>query len=150
MGWYPIGEGRLGEIVMAGPGKGIGSKMPMKDGVPGKGVTKPVKKMMKADGGKKKRQRKATESYKSYLYRVLKQVHPEIGISTRSMVILNSFMNDIFERVCVEAANLVKANKKNTLSAREMQTAVRLVLPGELSKHAVSEGTKAVTKFTSA
>ena len=31
--------------------------------------------------------------------------------------------------------------------ARAVQTAVRLVLPGELSKHAVSEGTKAVTKF---
>jgi len=29
------------------------------------------------------------------------------------------------------------------------QTAVRLILPGELAKHAVSEGTKAVTKFTS-
>ena len=28
--------------------------------------------------------------------------------------------------------------------------AVRLVLPGELAKHAVSEGTKAVTKFTQA
>ena len=28
--------------------------------------------------------------------------------------------------------------------------AVRLILPGELAKHAVSEGTKAVTKFTSA
>jgi histone H2B len=27
---------------------------------------------------------------------------------------------------------------------------VRLILPGELAKHAVSEGTKAVTKFTSA
>jgi histone H2B len=25
-----------------------------------------------------------------------------------------------------------------------------LILPGELAKHAVSEGTKAVTKFTSA
>jgi histone H2B len=26
---------------------------------------------------------------------------------------------------------------------------VRLLLPGELAKHAVSEGTKAVTKYTS-
>jgi histone H2B len=41
-------------------------------------------------------------------------------------------------------------NKKPTLTSREIQTAVRLVLPGELAKHAVSEGTKAVTKFTSA
>ncbi|KAG7225014.1 hypothetical protein INR49_014807 [Caranx melampygus] len=32
---------------------------------------------------------------------------------------------------------------------QEIQTAVRLLLPGELAKHAVSEGTKAVTKYTS-
>ena len=35
------------------------------------------------------------------------------------------------------------------LPSREIQTAVRLMLPGELAKHAVSEGTKAVTKYTS-
>ena len=45
---------------------------------------------------------------------------------------------------------LCRVNKKPTLTSREIQTAVRLVLPGELAKHAVSEGTKAVTKFTSA
>ena len=45
---------------------------------------------------------------------------------------------------------LARVNKKPTLTSREIQTAVRLVLPGELAKHAVSEGTKAVTKFTSA
>ncbi len=49
-----------------------------------------------------------------------------------------------------EAGNLARVNSKSTLSSREIQTAVRLVLPGELAKHAVSEGTKAVTKFTSA
>ncbi len=32
---------------------------------------------------------------------------------------------------------------------KEIQTSVRLLLPGELAKHAVSEGTKAVTKYTS-
>ncbi len=36
-----------------------------------------------------------------------------------------------------------------TLRPAVTQTAVRLILPGELAKHAVSEGTKAVTKFTS-
>ncbi|KAH8059833.1 hypothetical protein JL720_13762 [Aureococcus anophagefferens] len=44
---------------------------------------------------------------------------------------------------------LCRFSKKATLSSREIQTAVRLMLPGELSKHAVSEGTKAVTKFSS-
>ena len=49
-----------------------------------------------------------------------------------------------------ETANLARYNKKPTVTSREIQTAVRLILPGELAKHAVSEGTKAVTKFTSA
>ncbi|KAH0896300.1 hypothetical protein HID58_045868 [Brassica napus] len=48
-----------------------------------------------------------------------------------------------------EASKLARYNKKPTITSREIQTAVRLVLPGELAKHAVSEGTKAVTKFTS-
>ena len=74
----------------------------------------------------------------------------EVGVSKKGMSILNSFINDIFERVTGEAGKLARFNKKATLSSREVQTAVRLVLPGELAKHAVSEGTKAVTKFTSA
>jgi histone H2B len=81
---------------------------------------------------------------------VLKQVHPETGVSKKSMSVLNSFVSDVFDRVVTEAGKLVRYNKKATLSSREVQTAVRLVLPGELAKHAVSEGTKAVTKFTSA
>lgn len=53
------------------------------------------------------------------------------------------------ERIAGEAGRLCRYNKKSTLSSREVQTSVRLILPGELAKHAVSEGTKAVTKYTS-
>ena len=99
----------------------------------------------KHGAGKKKR----TETFSVYIYRVLKQVHPETGISKRSMHIMNSFIGDIFEKIALEASKLVRYNKKHTLSSREVQTAVRLLLPGELAKHAVSEGTKAVTKYSS-
>ena len=97
-----------------------------------------------------KRSKKRVESYSSYIYKVLKQVHPDTGISKKGMSIMNSFINDIFERIAGEAGKLATYNKKATLSSREIQTAVRLMLPGELAKHAVSEGTKAVTKFSSA
>ena len=97
-------------------------------------------------GGKRKRRRK--ESYGIYIYKVLKQVHPDTGISSRAMSIMNSFVNDIFERIAGEASRLAQYNKKATITSREVQTAVRLLLPGELAKHAVSEGTKAVTKYT--
>ena len=109
---------------------------------------KKSEKKPKATGDKKKK-KKRTESYSSYIYKVLKQVHPDTGISGKSMSIMNSFMNDIFEKIATEAGKLAKVNKKSTLSAREIETAVRFVLPGELSKHAVSEGSKAVTKYTS-
>ncbi len=78
------------------------------------------------------------------------QVHPDTGISSKAMGIMNSFINDIFEKLAQEAARLARYNKKPTITSREIQTAVRLILPGELAKHAVSEGTKAVAKFTSA
>ena len=82
-------------------------------------------------------------------------------------MILNSFVNDIFERIATEASSktrlffpndssligdleLAAYSKKSTISSREIQTSVRLILPGELAKHAISEGTKSVTKFSSA
>ena len=109
---------------------------------------KSAKAPKKAAGGKRKKTR--VESYSTYIYRVLKQVHPDTGISKKGMSIMNSFINAIFERIALEASKLCRYSKKATLSSREIQTAVRLMLPGELSKHAVSEGTKAVTKFQSA
>ncbi|KPP57448.1 hypothetical protein Z043_124827, partial [Scleropages formosus] len=78
-----------------------------------------------------------------------KAVHPDTGISSKAMGIMNSFVNDIFERIAGEASRLAHYNKRSTITSREIQTAVRLLLPGELAKHAVSEGTKAVTKYTS-
>lgn len=111
---------------------------------PSKKAAKTVAKSSKGRG------KKRVESYSTYIYKVLRQVHPDTGISKRGMSIMNSFINDIFERIASEAGKLSRYNKKSTLSSREIQTAVRLMLPGELAKHAVSEGTKAVTKFTSA
>ncbi|KIK57779.1 hypothetical protein GYMLUDRAFT_45966 [Collybiopsis luxurians FD-317 M1] len=101
-----------------------------------------------ADGEKKKRKKSRKETYSSYIYKVLRQVHPDTGISNKAMAILNSFVNDIFERIATEASKLATYSKKSTISSREIQTSVRLILPGELAKHAISEGTKSVTKFS--
>ncbi|ELR55407.1 hypothetical protein M91_09748, partial [Bos mutus] len=113
---------------------------------PKKGSKKAVTRAQK-DGKKRKRSRK--ESYSVYVYQVLKQVHPDTGISSKAMGIMNSFINDIFECIAGEASHLAHYNKRSTITSKEIQTAVRLLLPGELAKHAVSEGTKAVTKYTS-
>jgi histone H2B len=114
-----------------------------------KGAKKAASKAKAARTGDKKKKRRRRESYAIYIYKVLKQVHPDTGISSKAMSIMNSFVNDIFERIAAEASRLAHYNRRSTITSREIQTAVRLLLPGELAKHAVSEGTKAVTKYTS-
>ena len=118
----------------------VSGKAAKKSGKAAKAITK---------GDKKKKKGRRKESYAIYIYKVLKQVHPDTGISSKAMSIMNSFVNDLFERIAAEASRLAHYNKRSTITSREIQTAVRLLLPGELAKHAVSEGTKAVTKYTS-
>ncbi|XP_021706570.1 histone H2B-like [Aedes aegypti] len=120
---------------------------PKTSGKAAKKSGKAQKNIVKGDKKKKKQRRK--ESYAIYIYKVLKQVHPDTGVSSKAMSIMNGFVNDIFERIAAEASRLAHYNKRSTITSREIQTAVRLLLPGELAKYAVSEGTKAVTKYTS-
>ncbi|KAF9083035.1 hypothetical protein BGX23_011841 [Mortierella sp. AD031] len=83
------------------PPKTTAEKAPATAGkAPAKSTAEKKERKPKADGSKG-RKKTRSETYSSYIYKVLKQ------------------------------------------------TAVRLILPGELAKHAVSEGTKAVTKYTS-
>lgn len=56
---------------------------------------------------------------------VLKQVHPDTGISSKAISILNSFIQDQFEKIATEAAKLARYSKKPTVTSREIQTAVR-------------------------
>ena len=105
-----------------------------------------IKKVMKKPTGEKRR--KAKRSFNSYIFKILKQVHPKTGMSKKSMNIVNSIVSDTFDKIATEAGKLCRMNKKSTLSSWEVQSAINLVLPGELSKHAVSEGSKAMAKFT--
>ncbi len=112
----------------------------------------PAKSAVKKTTSKKagSRRRSRHESYASYIFKVLRQCHPDINISKKAMAIMNSFVNDTFERIAHEASKLASYNKRSTISSKEVQTSVRLILPGELAKHAVSEATKAIAKYDGA
>jgi len=82
----------------------------------------PAGKTASKEGGEKKGKKKAkksVETYKIYIFKVLKQVHPDIGISSKAMSIMNSFINDIFEKLAGESAKLARYNKKPTITSRE-------------------------------
>ena len=109
---------------------------------------KAVKSQKSGCGANKKGRRKAIkETYSPFIYRVLKQVHPDKGISSKAMSIMNSFIIDIFKRIAGEASNLLQYSNKSTLSSWDIQSSVKLILPGNLAKLAIHEGTKAVKRY---
>ncbi|KAI4851761.1 hypothetical protein E4T44_01932 [Aureobasidium sp. EXF-8845] len=97
---------------------------------------------------KKKRRRKQDfSSFAIYIWKVLKQIHPDSGISKNAMQIMNDFIKDLFARIAELACDLCKKLKKATLQARDIQTATKLILPGALAKHAEGEACKALVNF---
>ena len=131
--WRPIGNRDLSDLYALGliikeNERWAGAKFAFAMGpkvVSGKAAKKASKvKVPKADKAKKRRRK---ESYAIYIYKVLRQVHPDTGISSKAMSIMNSFVNDIFERIAAESSRLAHYNKKSTITSREIQTAVRSV-----------------------
>ena len=102
--------------------------------------------MAKKSAVNKVHRKKGKQSWSSYVHKSLKSINKSMTMSSKTMKIMNSFVNDLFDRIATEAATLARVNKKKTLGSREVQTAVRLVLPTELAKHAMAEGARAVSK----
>ncbi|KAH8603274.1 putative Core histone H2A H2B H3 H4 [Trypanosoma vivax] len=99
--------------------------------------------------GTKRARRNPKRTWNVYVSRSLRSINSQMSMTSRTMKIVNSFVSDLFERIATEAATIVRVNRKRTLGARELQTAVRLVLPADLAKHAMAEGTKAVSHASS-
>ena len=72
-------------------------------------VIKETKSVVKNRKKINQKQRQRT-GYKPYIYKVLKQVHPEATISRHSMSIMNTLMDDIFERLASEAGITIYTN----------------------------------------
>ncbi len=94
-----------------------------------------------------RRHKKHTKSFKSMIYKVLKQVHPEMGASQKGMKAVDDLTHDFLNNLVDQAKNLALAEGRKTIQMRDVQFATQLLLQGELAKHAVSEGLRAVAKF---
>jgi histone H2B len=109
--------------------------------------SKSAKRTVAKTAAKKSQRKPRRNSFGVYISRVLKGASKaKLTLSSKSVKILDSLVKDFFDKIAVEAASLARSNKKRTLGSREIQTAVRLVLPAELAKHAMAEGTRAVAK----
>jgi histone H2B len=105
-------------------------------------------KKSKARGSSSKAKSDGPMKLDIYIHKVLKQIRPDLGISSKAIQQINGVLIGQLDKMTDLATATARAGKKSTLSARHVQAAVRVHLPSELSKHAVSEGTKAVARFT--
>lgn len=89
-------------------------------------------------------------TYARFIHKVVKQMNGgDFSVGRKTMHIMDQFAKDMLGRIAKEAGKLTQYNKKKTLSSRELSIAVQLVIGGELAKHAVGEGQKAVATFNS-
>ena len=84
----------------------------------------------------------------TYIFRVLKEAAPEYGISKNAINMLNEVLLDSYDQILNEARNMMIFSKKQTLSSKECESAVKLLIPGELGKCATKEGRNALAKFS--
>lgn len=86
-------------------------------------------------------------SYKVHLSRVLKQIHPDMTLSQRAVNTLDSYIMDMMQRIAEEASRLVKMRRKKTMTSRDIEASVRLVLNGLLIQQALVVGRNALTRY---
>lgn len=87
------------------------------------------------------------QSYGTFIFRILKSINVNMGITKRAIEILNVIAKVIFERLVLHSSRLARYNSRKTITAREVMTTVRMNLPGELGKHAVTNVTRAMTTY---
>lgn len=97
---------------------------------------------------KKPIQKKHEISFVRSIHKVLKQVHPDMKISSKSMTIMDSFVSDMIERIAEGASELVEYNDRATLTSNDIQTAVQLLIPSQLANNAIIKGTEALGKLS--
>lgn len=97
----------------------------------------------------KKSVKKQTINFETYIYRVFKQIAPDLKISKESKEFVNDLLFRFLKDFIPLTVTMVEHHRHTTMSARDVQSAVRVFFVGQLAKHAVSEGSKAVMSFIS-
>ncbi|XP_008971313.1 histone H2B type W-T-like [Pan paniscus] len=86
------------------------------------------------------------DSFATYFSRVLKPVHQGLSLSQEAVSVMDSMVPNILDRIGTEAGRLARYTKRMTITSRDIQMAVRLLLPGKMGKFAESQGTNAALR----
>lgn len=132
---------------MAEPSSELSSEACPGAKAPGEAETTTIPKQKQPRRRRGRRSNRGGDSFATYFSRVLKKIHDDLRLSQEAASVMDSFVHDIFERIADEAGRLARYTRRSTITTREIQTAVRLMLPGDMGRYAVSAGNKAVLRY---
>lgn len=92
----------------------------------------PKRKGQKKAGRRLIFKKKNMNTFHKYLHEMNKDMNDGMQLSIRTKDAMNRFMHDIFIRIAEGAQTLVRVNRRKTLLAVDIQTAMRLVFPSGL------------------
>lgn len=94
-----------------------------------------------------KRTKRHYVKWDTYITRILKQVHSELGMTSAGMETMNRLSNYNLKKIMDASNTLSKASDMKTLTLSNISTSIKIAIPGELGKHAINELNKAVAKY---
>ena len=87
------------------------------------------------------------DTFSIFINRVLKNIHPDVGITKNGMAVMNSFVMDLLDSAATEGATLMRYQKAQTLTSHHIAGAFKLILPPEIAEHALEEAKNAFTRY---
>ena len=100
------------------------------------------------DGSKHKRHRKARYTeYDSYIRKIVTELHPDVGVNSDALGVLNAYSKDLLHRIMSKSADMARYKHTHTVSPHQIATATYILFSKPLASRLVKRGTKAVTTF---
>ena len=96
---------------------------------------------------KKKKNNPNKMNWATYLSKIHKQVHPNLGMSHDAMFVVNGIIEDYKERLIKESFKSAEDAGGGTVKAKHARVAATLLLDGSLLKQTMSEGEQAGAKY---
>ena len=91
--------------------------------------------------------KKNTHFFETYISKVLKQISPSNGITSNAKQQLNSFLCILLKFISSKVLFLTTLAKKKTISIKEVENALKIILDDELLSMALKEGSKSCESF---
>lgn len=94
-----------------------------------------------------KSRRKKKQVFKTYISRVLKNIHTDISINVDASITMDYIVEVIEAALLDKAFELKTMNGDKSLTSKHIKHAIFHICPGDLADHAFAEANRSISKY---